>query len=168
MKILTYISLLITFSLNAQTTIECAMTLRDTLVTQYVDFGSCSTLVMADGSYLRVEYLQGSGEILYINQETTNPIIEFVSCYPYQEGNVYIDNSITIIVPSGCETLSIEDVNPNDLSHLNSLYCEVYNVLGQRVHKGKFEALKLTAIGIYFVKFEYFNKKIIYDGNGYF
>lgn len=112
MKLLFYISLLLTTTLNAQTTIECAMTLRDTLVTQYIDFGSCSTLVMADGSYLKVEYLQGSCDIKYTNPEEITPIIEFTTCYPYQDGNVYIDSSITIIVPSGCETLSIEDVNP--------------------------------------------------------
>jgi len=119
---------------------------------------------MEDASYLKTEYLQGSGDIRYTNANDTIPIIEFTTCYPYQQGNVHIDNSITIIVPSGCETLSIEDVDPNDTTHLNSFYCEVYNVLGERVYKGKFESIKLTAIGLYFVKFEYFNKKIIYDG----
>ena len=162
MKKLIYISLLLTtFSLNAQTIIpECGMTVRDTLVTQYVDFGACNVLIMADASYLKVEYLQGSGDIKYTNPETTTPIIEFTTCYPYELGNVYIDSSITIIAPNNCETLSIEDVNPNDLSHLYNFKCKVYNILGQEIYDGKFGVMNLTTIGIYFCKFEFGTIKI--------
>lgn len=165
----TILFLLLSLATQAQTIIpECGMTVRDTLVTKYVDFGSCNLLIMSDASYLKLEYLQGSGDIRYTNPDNTTPIIEFTTCYPYQQGNVHIDSSITIIQPANCETLSVEDVNPNDQTHLLNLDCIVYNVLGQKIYSGKYKNLQLYELGIYYIRFEYFSTKYVnYEtGNG--
>lgn len=161
MKKIIYLFLILTASLKAQVVIpDCGMTLRDTLVTTYVEFRQCAPLIMASGSYLKVDYLQGSGNIFYTNPDDVTPIIEFTGCFPYQNSNVYIDNTIIIIQPDGCETLSVEDVNPNDRDHLKPLDCVVYNNLGQKIYEGKFENVRYPVIGIYYVKFEFFSIKV--------
>ena len=137
----------------------CGDVVRDTLTVSHLEFGNCGLLLMQPNSVLIVETnLFGEGRIVC----SENATIIYNSCV--QGNDISIPNNINQVLPEGCGTLSIDDVDFND--YINEFDCVAYNVLGQKMSKSKFKDFKPNVAGVYTIIFEFGYLRALYDNNG--
>lgn len=164
MKYLFYILFFLTLTVKSQiadlpNVRLCGDVVRDTLTVSHLEFGNCGQLLMQPNSVLIVDTnLYGEGRIVCSETAT----IIYNSCI--EANNIAIPNNITQVLPNGCETLSIGDVDFND--YIGEFECVAYNNLGQKVSKGKFKDFKPTVAGVYNIRFEFGSLRALYDNNG--
>ena len=132
----------------------CGDVVRDTLTVSHLEFGNCGQLLMTPNSLLIVETnLFGQGRIVGEGK------IIFNSCV---DGNdISIADSIEVVNPEGCGTLSVEDVDFDD--YIGEFECVVYNVLTQEVYRGKFKEFDPLLHTVYLIKFDGFYIKKIWS-----
>ena len=164
MRLIPYILLLISLTVKSQiadlpNVRPCGDVVVDTLTVSHLEFGNCGLLLMQPNSVLIVDTnLYGEGRIVCSETAT----IIYNSCV---EGNdISIPTNVLQVLPEGCDTLSIDDVDFND--YIGEFECVAYNVLGQKMSKSKFKNFKPNVAGVYTIIFEFGYLRALYDNNG--